>query len=326
MDTKPIERRTFDPNVLMAEGPPGLSNKNKRLVFDIACPPGTQHKGEIGYTRWDGMPLPELISPAGVGGRVEIRQDVYDYFGCADLPGATEWHVNFADPNLFVAYDSGLFAQDEMQVAEHPVLGALREALLAMGSTVRTVEQGSATPIVIKGVERRCRVETNANAAAGRPHGLYGNEFAAAPPEVVQRATHRLDPPTTTNLVAIAAPRPGWGDYEVAEIEDALVTAYTGFRAAVSESRGTAVVVHTGHWGCGAFGGNRILMALIQTFAAHMAGVERLFFHTFDASGAVAVESALRLVAAFGTNPIRSSEFVNQLAARRFQWGVSDGN
>ncbi len=42
-----------------------------------------------------------------------------------------EWWVNFADPHLFVAYGSSLFAQDEIQVAEHPSLGHLREALYA---------------------------------------------------------------------------------------------------------------------------------------------------------------------------------------------------
>jgi len=36
------------------------------------------------------------------------------------------WYVNFADPRLFTAYGSGLFAQDEIQAAEHPILGHLR--------------------------------------------------------------------------------------------------------------------------------------------------------------------------------------------------------
>jgi hypothetical protein len=39
------------------------------------------------------------------------------------------WHVNFADPQLFVAYGSQLLAQDELQAAEHPLLGSIREAL-----------------------------------------------------------------------------------------------------------------------------------------------------------------------------------------------------
>lgn len=57
-----------------------------------------------------------------------------------------EWHVNFADYNLFGYYGGNLFAQDEMQVQsrrhallshsmqvmEHPSLGSIREALLKL--------------------------------------------------------------------------------------------------------------------------------------------------------------------------------------------------
>lgn len=43
-----------------------------------------------------------------------------------------EWWVNFADPILFVAYAGRLFAQDEIQVAEHPALGHLKEKLVSV--------------------------------------------------------------------------------------------------------------------------------------------------------------------------------------------------
>ena len=46
------------------------------------------------------------------------------------------------------------------------------------------------------------------------------------------------------------------------------VTLIAGFRAAVLESDGNAVVVHTGFCGCGAFGGHRVLMAMLQLVAA----------------------------------------------------------
>lgn len=39
-------------------------------------------------------------------------------------------YVNFADPNMFVAYAGPLFAQDEIQVMEHPTLASVREYLL----------------------------------------------------------------------------------------------------------------------------------------------------------------------------------------------------
>ena len=47
-------------------------------------------------------------------------------------------------------------------------------------------------------------------------------------------------------------------------VEEVFATAYTGFRAARAESgAGFEVVVHTGHWGTGAYGGDRVLMALL---------------------------------------------------------------
>lgn len=134
----------------MREHPPVLRVPNKRTVFEVACPPGAVHEGMCDYA-----PTP----------RVER---------------AVEWHVNFADTRLFTAYGTGLFAQDEMQVAEHPALGALREALNARRWPTLTEECGQATPVLVRGVQRRCRVQTDANAAEGRPYGLYGNRFMMA--------------------------------------------------------------------------------------------------------------------------------------------------
>ena len=57
------------------------------------------------------------------------------------------------------------------------------------------------------------------------------------------------------------------------------------------------VVVHTGHWGCGAFGGNRVLMALLQVVAARMAGLERLVFHAGAPGGDAPIYEALSLLA-----------------------------
>lgn len=34
----------------------------------------------------------------------------------------------------------------------------------------------------------------------------------------------------------------------------------------------TNVIVHTGHWGTGAFGGNKVVMAFLQILAAKIAG------------------------------------------------------
>ena len=87
-------------------------------------------------------------------------------------------------------------------------------------------------------------------------------------------------------------------------------------------------MVHSGFWGCGAFGGNRILMAMLQILAAGMAGVDRLVFHTFDAQGTKALAEARRRIdAEFADDAtLDTRHLINAIFAMGFEWGVSDGN
>jgi hypothetical protein len=334
-DPGPILRRTWAAADLMAAHPPRVMNANKRLILDVACPPDGVHRGRIGVTRWRAMDLPPAV-PAAPGGHLVPAPGYFDYRPVLDSSEAVEWHVNFADPRLFVAYAGSLFAQDEMQVAEHPALAAVREALLTDGVEPLTVDGGGPTPILVTGVERRVAVATDPDPAAGRKAGLYGNAFSAADDDVVRRATTRLDPPTVTNLIAMAAIPGGRGRYRRDEIETTLITAYTGFRAAVLESRGLRgsangfpswIVVHTGFWGCGAFGGDRVLMALLQLVAARLAGLHRLVFHTGPPGGDAPLREAAALLADLpGDEPSAIDTLIDALDARGFRWGVSDGN
>jgi Poly (ADP-ribose) glycohydrolase (PARG) len=330
---EPIERRDFVTATLMGEYRPAWGHPNKRIVYEIACPPGAVHAGRLAYSRWTAMPVPTSLEGVAAGRLVRVLDGYYDYAPSLDPGEGIEWHVNFADPHLFVAYASSLFAQDEMQVAEHPALGALREALVADGLAAVTVERGEPTPVLVMGVERRCRVATDPDAAEGRPAGLYGNAFARADGDVVRRATTPIEPPTITNLIAMAAPPGGYGRYRADEIESVLTTVFTGFRAAVLEShreraRATSVAVHTGYWGCGAFGGNRVLMALLQVLAAGSAGLDQLVFHVGDPRGRVPLAEALRLIeVGLGTDRAPSTrELINRIETIGFEWGVSDGN
>lgn len=314
----------------MRDHPPRWTHPNKRAVFEVASPPGSVHRGTIGYSRWRAEALPDQLR----SGRdlVTVRAGYFDYVPVLDGANAVEWHVNFADPELFGAYSGRLFAQDEMQVAEHPALGALKEALESVGIRPMTAESSGPTPVLVTGIERRVAVSIVPDPAAGRPHGLYGNAFAAAPPDVVRGAARRIDPPTVTNLIAIAAPHPGRGAYDALTIEHILVTAYTGFSAAVRESErlhpvDTQVAVHTGYWGCGAFGGNRTLMALLQIVAAGTAGVGSLVFHSGQPGGetplseAIAIETVV--LQAESSDP---DTLIDAVTARGFRWGLSDGN
>lgn len=327
---EPLYRTTFDPAAILRDHPPQYRHPHKQRLFDLAYPGHDIPVGEIEVTRW-AEDVDEPISLAA-GCRVEIRPDFYDY--APAVADAIEWHVNFADPRLFAAYGSGLFAQDEMQVAEHPVLASVREALLAKGLSAKTSDDAEPTPILVRGAERRLSIAMNPDASAGRPHGLYGNRFAAAPWEAIAQATTRLDPPTLTNLIAIAAPSGGQGDYTESQIDYIFSAACTGFAAAMSESHRLSVpardvVVHSGFWGCGAFGGNRRLMTALQILAARAAGVAVLVLHAGDDAGVEEADRGLSVAEGLALRCGEACSFdtiVVRTAMLCYRWGVGDGN
>lgn len=82
-----------------------------------------------------------------------------------------------------------------------------------------------------------------------------------------------------------------------AMINRILSTAYSGFLAAKMDSSENEdpVIIHTGHWGCcffvtptpshsrcGAYGGNKTLMAILQVIAARAAGIRHVVYHCFS--------------------------------------------
>ena len=315
-----LVRRAYDPTTLLAEHPPRLEHPYKRIVFDAAC--GTALGSTIELTRWRATGLPEACTLAPT--EITPVPGHFDYAG--DHRGV--WHLNFADPHLFFAYGSALLAQDELQAAEHPLLGCVREALIAEHQPALTEDQVGPTPVLVAGIERRCEILTAPTAA--RPGGLYGNRFAMSRPDVIRDAIRVISPPTITNLIAIAAPGGGMEKYSRRDIEQVMVTAYTGFSAAVAESRqiypGTPVEIRTGFWGCGAFGGNRHAMTLLQLLAARLAGVDRVRFYVFDDAGlAVFRTGAAHLDEVLaGGGPLAT--VLDRTLARGYRWGVSDGN
>ena len=81
-----------------------------------------------------------------------------------------------------------------------------------------------------------------------------------------------------------------------------------------------------GYWGCGAYGGNRELMPLLQLIAANLSDIDLLHFHTgFDNEGYL---SALKTFNNFLPQDasISTNEFISYILESNYQWGVSDGN
>lgn len=92
-------------------------------------------------------------------------------------------------------------------------------------------------------------------------------------------------------------------------------------------SADAAVVVHTGFWGCGAFGGNRELMALLQILAAAISGLDMLVFHTHRAAGTEAFTRARQKaddLAKQGESGL--DRLLQSIVDLGYRWGQSDGN
>ncbi|MEP6863123.1 MAG: hypothetical protein ABJE66_21025 [Deltaproteobacteria bacterium] len=293
--------------------PPQLRHPNKQLAYDLAMA-GRAPEGEITVTRWPALELPaEVPRP---------RPEELAVAGYYDYTSASSWHVNFADPNLFVAHGSGLLAQDELQCVEHPALGSIREALESEKLSTRTEEdEVGPTPILIANVERRFSLDTTAGLA--RPFGLYGNQFARADAATIRSALVVHSRPQHSSLIAIAAPV-GSGRYTRAQIERVIMTAYTGFAATVMPGE-YPVEICTGFWGCGAFGGNRELMVALQLFAARLASVARVKFYAFDDAGRADFTRGQAALDRALAGTTRVAEVIDRIDAAGYVWGVSNG-
>lgn len=306
---------------LAARWPAQALPPNKQVVAALATPPGAHQPGTVGITRWPQAPLPDERTP----GRCALTT-VRGYFDYAPAPpGSTAWWLNFADPDLFGFHETSLLAQDELQCLEIPLLVAARDALREAGHSATTAGS-EATPVLVHGALRRVHLDTFP--APGRPWGLYGQAFARASAEQVRAAVSVLDPPVPVNVLAIAAPR-GAGAYTAATIRAVLATAHAGFvaaRAATQRAGGDPdrVVVHTGWWGCGAFGGNRELMALLQDEAADLAGLQALVFHNGEPEGNAPLSRARDVRSRLGAVGSVAG-LIEALVARGYTWGVSNG-
>ena len=170
--------------------------------------------GGIEYSRWAAMPLPGPRRPRG------RREPAVGSPGILRLPpgagpaDAVEWHVNFADPRLFVAYGSAPLrpGRDAGRRAPRARLARRRRSTPARPRAV-TVEDGRRRPCWSRAPRAAAASPPTGTPPRAGPGASTATPSAAADPAVIRRATTRLDPPTVTNLIAIAAPSDGTGPY-----------------------------------------------------------------------------------------------------------------
>lgn len=89
------------------------------------------------------------------------------------------------------------------------------------------------------------------------------------------------------------------------------------------------MIIHTGAWGTGAYGGNRVVMVLLQVLAAACAGAGAIVYHAFDKPGKEAFDLAMVLLAQLlpdSEQQVTLSSFFSSLEKQKLCWGLSDGN
>jgi hypothetical protein len=317
-----IAERRIAARTLVRDFPAVPEHANKKLLYSLTKDDAPI--GDISISRWRAAEPPHVLPPTKI--KVSSTKEPFQYEPARSDEVA--WHVNFANADLFCSYGGPFFAQDEVQVAEHPVLASLRLWLLSLQepALAPTVREGIvATPVLIQNVTRRSRIDTAE---------IYGSRFGRASEEKIKAAVKLIEPPTYSNILAMEAPVGGKGAYTFGELSRIVQTAHCGFAAAKKKSEEKRAIIHTGHWGTGAYGGNKIVMSALQMLAAQLAGVDALIYHTIDAEDAfieglqvyqhVTRKSLFsRLMRSPGKDLPTT---LREIEAMKFRWGSSDGN
>lgn len=173
---------------------------------------------------------------------------------------------------------------------------------------------------------------------------IYGNKFAKATHEELVKAAKRIAKPQTVNLIAMQAQKHGQGVYTYDQVYSMLATAYTAFKAAQilakraydmnnlrvhpnrkrDDIHHLRTIIHTGWWGCGAFGNDRTMSLITQQLAARWAQVDAIVFHKVDSGDRPITERAHKF-----TDSMRTAtdvkKVVEAILQLKLEWGKSDG-
>jgi len=323
-----VGERSWEASTLAEESPARWLHPNKKAVAKIAGDDADDDREStssslVTVSRWklSGDGFVDESLPVSICPKIQQEGGFFRYEAPQDDDRSTHWHMNFADSNVFAYYGGPLLAQDELQVVEHPILASVHRALSAgvpgqEQLTTATKDSTGATPILVKGALRRCALDTA---------DIYGDNFAVACTDTVEQAVSVLKPPVPSNLLALSAVEPRFGMYTRDQIRELFEAAYTGFRAIVMASENKSATLHTGHWGCGAFGGNKGLSAAVQLLAAGTAGVERVcFWYGFTELDRSALMHGIEVAKLLSGKP--AGEVYKLLDSAGYSWGDANEN
>jgi Spy/CpxP family protein refolding chaperone len=82
-------------------------------------------------------------------------------------------------------------------------------------------------------------------------------------------------------------------------------------------------IIHTGWWGCGAYGNNRQMMLITQILAAQWAQIDRIIFHTQNKEHEKDIEQAEQAVEKLRLGK-RVKEVVDEIFHLNLEWEKSN--
>lgn len=317
---------------LMAVHTPKFTNERKRKLFEkTKKKKESTLSGDVIITRCT-PDTKEIDKATFVKTDVKIKQNAgfFNYEKDKDSVDRKVWWMNYADPKLFGFYANEFFAQDEIQVLEHPILACVRRYLIDPGEEnmePRTLVQNGdeliATPYLIENVPLWMTVNSYPKLPDGTPVRIYGASFTEAPQEAIDIGCKVFQGDLKDNIMAIAAPSFRRGKYSYEEIELVLKTLISAFLQAKDLAPEKKCIVHGGNWGCGAFGGNLELMYFAQIYAASVCGIDELVLH-FIQDDDIFDDAEWKYKQLDKEMSLES--VVYYLLEQGYKWGRSDGN
>lgn len=174
-----IIRKAFVTSKLIEKYTPKIRSIKKN--YNIVCPINSNHYRELKLSKLSQIDCLDVkFKVKSSTAKLIMKENAYQYNTSQfRKPNDVEWYDNFADERLFFGYGPNLFAQDEIQIAEHPSLESLREYLIAREREDKRFrpytrdEHSKPTPVLIRGIERRLKISVEPKIEDGRPCSIY---------------------------------------------------------------------------------------------------------------------------------------------------------
>ncbi len=299
-----------------------ISNPNKLFVYNRLTQ-GRSVGNQVTASKWSVNSQPVETSPLFNPKKTPMVVVPGTFRYDASTANTVHWTANFADSNLFGFCEGPLLAQDEQQVAEHPALAHIKAALTPEQRTLHRFEAA-----LFQNVPRLGALDTT-TPLAGRvpPQTLYGNVFAGASQLEIQSRLTQFNNPVGSNIFAIEAPKVPLAlkdqPYQRKDLETLFFT-FKNFLLAMKETcPGAKNVVHTGNWGCGAWGNDPKTVYLMTLAATRSAGTaDELRMHPLGNNNEL--QAAVQLLAQIEQQHpgMTDGQFLDHVAANAATYGL----